>query len=185
MVVELRHALDAIAAIRGCQAFGQGLRLGRDDGACPADDERHQVARSMSLHGPHDRGMKRDEWKFEYTAARLAEAADAKISHHSERLAFWKGKRDEVLATIRADGLEIDEKIVVGYQSPKSRDWDRANRVSVRDDLRQKLDEVLEKLRDHTEQLTQYEGWSQMLCANPEQRVGLDIDDWLFFLRRA
>jgi len=24
-----------------------------------------------------------------------------------------------------------------------------------------------------------------MLCANPEQRVGLDIDDWLFFLRRA
>jgi len=81
--------------------------------------------------------------------------------------------------------LEIDEKIVVGYQSPKSRDWERANRVSVRDDLRQKLDEVLEKLRDHTEQLTQYEGWSQMLCANPEQRVGLDIDDWLFFLRRA
>jgi hypothetical protein len=44
---------------------------------------------------------------------------------------------------------------------------------------------VLEKLRHHTEQLTQYEGWSQMLHANPEQRVGLDIDDWLFFFRRA
>ena len=75
--------------------------------------------------------MKRDEWKFEYTAARLAEAAEAKIAHHTERLAFWKAKRDEVLATIRAEGLEIDEKIAVGYQSPKSRDWERANRVSV------------------------------------------------------
>jgi len=102
--------------------------------------------------------MKRDEWKFEYTAARLAEAADSKIAHHGERLAFWKAKRDEVLSTIRTEGLEIDEKIVVGYQSPKSRDWERANRVSVRDDLRQKLDEVLDKLRHHTEQLTQYEG---------------------------
>ena len=73
------------------------------------------VARSVSYRRPHHMGMKRDEWKFEYTAARLAEAADAKISHHGERLAFWKGKRDEVLATIRAEGLEIDEKIVVGY----------------------------------------------------------------------
>jgi len=150
-----------------------------------AGDGRSLGARSVSYPRPHHEGMKRDEWKFEYTATRLAEAADAKIAHHSERLAFWKGKRDEVLATIRAEGLEIDEKIVVGYQSPKSRDWERANRVSVRDDLRQKLDEVLEKLRHHTEQLTQYEGWSQMLRANPEQRVGLDIDDWLFFLRRA
>jgi len=40
MVMELNHALDAIAAIPGCEAFGQGLELGRDDGACPADDER-------------------------------------------------------------------------------------------------------------------------------------------------
>jgi hypothetical protein len=40
MVMELAHALDAIAAIPGCEAFGQGLKLGRDDGACPADDER-------------------------------------------------------------------------------------------------------------------------------------------------
>jgi hypothetical protein len=150
-----------------------------------ARDERQVQARSMSYHAPHHKDMKRDEWKFEYTAARLAEAADAKIAHHAERLAFWKGKRDEVLVTIRAEGLEIDEKIVVGYQSPKSRDWERANRVSVRDDLRQKLDEVLDKLRHHTEQLTQYEGWSQMLHANPEQRVGLDIDDWLFFFRRG
>jgi len=129
--------------------------------------------------------MQRTDWKFDYTAARLAAAADEKVAHHTERLAFWRQKREDVLATIRADGLEIDEKIVVGYQTPKGRDWERANRVSVRDDLRQQLDEVLDKLRHHTEQLTQYEGWRQLLHANPEQRVALDIDDWLFFFRRA
>jgi len=74
-----------------------------------ARDERQVQARSVSYRRPHHMDMKRDEWKFEYTAARLAEAADAKISHHGERLAFWKAKRDEVLATIRAEGLEIDE----------------------------------------------------------------------------
>jgi hypothetical protein len=129
--------------------------------------------------------MQRNEWKFDYTAARLAEAAAAKIAHHTERLAFWKGKREEVLATIRSEGLEIDEKIVLGYQSPKARDWERANRVTVRDDLRQNLDEVLDKLKFHTDQLRQYDGWQQLLLANPEARLGLDIEDWLFFFGRA
>lgn len=129
--------------------------------------------------------MQRNEWTFDYTAARLAEAAQAKIVHHTERLSFWKGKREEVLATIRADGLAIDEKIVVGMQSTKARDWERANRVTVRDDLRHDLDEVLDKLRFHTEQLAEYDGWQQLLLANPEARLALHIDDWLFFFGRA
>ena len=40
MVMELTHALDAIAALPGCEAFGAGLALGRGGGACPPDDER-------------------------------------------------------------------------------------------------------------------------------------------------
>jgi hypothetical protein len=40
MVVELTHALDAIAALPGCEAFRSGLALGRDGGACLPDDER-------------------------------------------------------------------------------------------------------------------------------------------------
>jgi hypothetical protein len=129
--------------------------------------------------------MQRNDWKFDYTAARLAEAAEAKIVHHTARLEFWKGKREETLAKIRADGLEIDEKIVIGFQSPKARDWDRANRITVRDDLRQQLDEVLDKLKAHTEKLAQYNGWRQLLLANPEARLGLDIEDWLFFFGRS
>lgn len=40
MVMELTHALDAIAALPGCEAFGAGLAVGRGGGACPPDDER-------------------------------------------------------------------------------------------------------------------------------------------------
>ena len=32
--------------------------------------------------------MKRNDWTFDYTAARLAEAAQAKIAHHEARLAI-------------------------------------------------------------------------------------------------
>ena len=125
--------------------------------------------------------MQREAWKFDYTAQRLAEAAQRKVDWHRERLAFWAGRREETLATIRAEGLEIDEKIAVGLQTPKGRDWERAHRISVRDDLRLELDEVLQKLKEHTERLAEYEGWRQMLAANPEARLSLDIADWLYF----
>jgi hypothetical protein len=118
-------------------------------------------------------------------AGKLAEAAEAKIAHHDERLAFWKAMREETLATIRAEGLEIDEKIVAGYPTPKGQDWARANRVTVRDDLRQRLDECLAKLKWHTDLVREYDGWRQLLRAHPEARLALDVDDWLYFFGAA
>ena len=129
--------------------------------------------------------MLRKDWSFDYTAAKLAEAASTKIAHHTERLAWWRAKREEVMKTIRAEGLEIDEKIVLGFRSPKSRDWDRGAQVMVRNDLQKDLEECLEKLGHHTDLLTQYDGWQQVLQANPESRIKLDIEDWLFFFGRA
>lgn len=129
--------------------------------------------------------MKRNEWKFGYAAASLAAAADERAAHHRTRLAYWRGKREEVLGRIRSEGIEIEEKLVLEHNSLKPRDWDRANRVTVRDDLRQQLDEVLGKLRFHAEQVQQYEGWGAVLEANPEQRLDLDIEDWLFFFHQA
>lgn len=129
--------------------------------------------------------MQRNEWKFDYTANRLAEAAQGKITHHQERLAAWQAKREEVLARIRAEGLEIDEKLVLGYHSPKSRDWEGGNRIRFREDLRRNLEEVLDKLKHHTEQVQQYQGWHQLLTANAEVRLGLDVEDWLFFFGRS
>ena len=48
--------------------------------------------------------MQRNEWKFEYTASKLAEAAQDKINWHKERLDWWKNKKEEVFASIRSEG---------------------------------------------------------------------------------
>jgi hypothetical protein len=129
--------------------------------------------------------MKRNDWTFDHTAARLAEAAEAKVKHHEARLAFWHDSRASVLAAIRTDGIEIDEKIVMGFQTPKAQDWQRANRVSIRDDLRAQLDECHDKLRWHTEHLEQFKGWLALLNANPEARLPLDGEDWRYFFADA
>ena len=128
--------------------------------------------------------MLRQDWGFDYTATQLAEAAQAKRGFHQERLDWWKAKRAEVMTTIRAEGLEIDEKIALEYRNPKSRDWERGSQVMVRNDLQKDLSECLEKLSHHTQQLQQYDGWQQVLAANAEARVKLDIEDWLFFFGR-
>ena len=128
--------------------------------------------------------MLRKDWCFEYTASKLSEASTEKLAFHHERLSWWKAKRTEVMNTIRSEGLEIDEKIVLEFRSPKSRDWDRGAQVMVRNDLQSDLSECLEKLSHHTEKVQQYDGWQQVLAANPEARVKLDIEDWLFFFGR-
>ena len=125
--------------------------------------------------------MQRNEWKFDYTASTLADAAQSRIDFHQERLSFWKIKREDVLAQIRSEGVEVDEKIVLGYRNPKSRDWERGGKVMIRNDLQLNLEEVYEKLHWHTEKLTAYDAWQKVLAANPENRLSLDVDDWQFF----
>ena len=63
--------------------------------------------------------MQRTDWTFQYRASQIAEATRSKIDYHQERLTFWKAKREEVLATIRAEGIEVDEKIVLAFQNPE------------------------------------------------------------------
>ena len=128
--------------------------------------------------------MLRKDWGFDYTATKLAEAAATKMVFHQERLDWWKTKRQEVMGTIRSEGLEIDEKLVMEFRNPKARDWDRSAQVLIRNDLQTDLSECLDKLSHHTQQVQQYDGWQQVLAANPEARVKLDIEDWLFFFAR-
>ena len=128
--------------------------------------------------------MLRKDWGFDYTANKLAEAAATKMVFHQDRLDWWKTKRQEVMGTIRSEGLEIDEKLVMEFRSPKARDWDRSAQVLIRNDLQTDLSECLDKLSHHTQQVQQYDGWQQVLAANPEARVKLDIEDWLFFFAR-
>lgn len=125
--------------------------------------------------------MLRDEWVFNYKIETIAEATTNKLQFHQDRLKWWKEKKEQVMAKIREDGLEIDENIVMEYLSPKSRDWERGAQVTVRDDLKKDLDECLKKLAHHTAFIDDFNGWNQLLVGNPNATLGLDHSDWLFF----
>jgi hypothetical protein len=125
--------------------------------------------------------MLRDEWKFDYPAPALVDAARAKRDHHQARTAWWKDRKEKVLQTIRHEGLEIDEKLVLETMTPKSRDWENGTRVTVRQDLRADLSECLRKLTYHTERAASFDGWHRVLRANPASVLSLDHEDWLYF----
>ena len=125
--------------------------------------------------------MLRDKWEFEYTGAQLSEAAARRITFHQERVQWWTEKRRTVMAQIRAEGLEVNEKLVMGYQNPKSRDWSDATQLTIRNDLKLALAECHLKLSNHTKELEDFRGWYQVLKANPEARKTLDLEDWLHF----
>ena len=128
--------------------------------------------------------MLRNDWKFDYPAKQLAEAVREKIVFHDAQLDFWKAKRTEVMVTIKEEGIEVSEKIVLGFNNPKARDWDRGGEVVIRNDLRKALTETFEKLKYHTQRRDTYDGWEQMLRANLSNSLALDISDWLFFFGR-
>ena len=41
--------------------------------------------------------------------------------------------------------------------------------------------EVHEDINEHSTMAAQYKAWQQVLAGNPESRVKLDHDDWMFF----
>ncbi|MCX6966126.1 MAG: hypothetical protein NTW41_12375 [Verrucomicrobia bacterium] len=129
--------------------------------------------------------MLRDQWKFRYTARQLAEAAQTKIEFHKGRLEFWEARRKEVIGQIKADGIEVNEKsVLLQYASPKMRDFQEGGDIMIRNDLRKRLAESYEKLAYHTGRRDTFDGWQQVLGANPDDKIELDIDDWLFFFGR-
>lgn len=125
--------------------------------------------------------MQRHTWKFDYSAQQIIEATELKLKFHQERFNWWKDKKEQVITQIREEGLEIDENIALEFISPKSRDWERGTQVTVRDDLRKDLNECLKKLAAHTDLINDFNGWHQVLIANPGIPLSLDHEDWLFF----
>ncbi len=125
--------------------------------------------------------MLRDQWKFRYTARQLAEAAQSKIAFHQDRLDLWEARRKEVIGQIKADGIEVNEKSVLQFASPKSRDFQQGGDIMIRNDLKKSLAESYDKLAYHTGRRDTYNGWQQVLGANSNDTIELDIDDWLFF----
>lgn len=127
--------------------------------------------------------MKREEWTFEYTAAKLAEAAAAQAAFRRKRFEFWSAKKSEVLQKIRDSGLSVHEDIALGLldKSYSTSHRTAGAQVLVDPTLQKDLTECVTKMQAHSERARQYDGWEQVLRGNPEARVQLDHDDWMFF----
>lgn len=127
--------------------------------------------------------MNRDEWEFEYTCAKLSEAANAQKEHRLARVKAWTEKKGEVMQKIKDSGLNVHESVAeqfANYGGTTSNAGFGAQ-ITVDTTLQRDLSECVTKIASHRAAATEYDGWIQMLNANPEARVKLTHDDWMFF----
>ena len=123
--------------------------------------------------------MKRDEWTFDYTAAKLADAATKKRDHHTARLTWWKGKKAEVMRKVAESGIEVHDSVAADAYMTTRPTVSPQIRIDVT--LQRDLTECQEKINRHRVLEEDYDGWLQVLGANPEARLSLDHEDYLFF----
>jgi cell shape-determining protein MreC len=145
--------------------------------------------------------MERNKWQFEFVASKLAEAAQAKINWHTERI---KSLNNEIAET--DDGFIDDFKTISDDDLEKmsikeQKEYDQLLAES-RERMSQHATKILEKIgmsaseRDYDERknqerkkeikvsaqlINEYGIWLKILSANPESNLSLDVDDWLFF----
>ena len=124
--------------------------------------------------------MLKHEWEFEYTASALAIAAEAQRAFRQGRVEAWEGKKLEVMAKVKESGLTVHEGPAAGFSNYTSNTGQGAH-VMVDTTLQADLSECVTKIKTHRDAVRQYEGWVQVLQANPESRLKLHQDDWLFF----
>lgn len=132
----------------------------------------------------------RQNWKFQYPAREVADAAAAKRANHADRLAWWEQKQRELIAEVREKGLEVEESLAAVYSSSAA---PHGARLVVKDDYQTKLNECYSKIKAHAKlnechskikahgaKVREYDGWVQFL-RNRTDAVDLDCDDYLFF----
>lgn len=126
--------------------------------------------------------MKRHEWSFTYTAAKLAEAANAKHHLHEKKLAWWEEKKREVMKKVADGGIEVKDSVAAGYSNTKGL---MGPQIVIDASLQRDLSEVQSKIMEHHHKIVEYDGWVQVLNGNPEARLELEHDDYLFFFGEA
>ena len=125
--------------------------------------------------------MNRKDWEFEYTTKFLADAAAIKRDYRQSRMEWWEAKKSELMVEVKESGLEVSESVANAYSSSGG----RGPQVMVRADLQTKLTECHDRIRKHLEAEREYDGWVQVLEAQPPtDKLKLKHADWLFFFGR-
>ena len=131
----------------------------------------------MKMNFENGKDLNRTCWEFEYKASVLANAAMAKKAYRQQRADWWQEKQQEVMAEVKESGIEISESVAANYATNAG----RGPQMVVRSDLQNKLQECHGKIREHLQAVREYDGWFQVLSANPESILKLKHSDWLFF----
>ncbi len=120
----------------------------------------------------------RSDWEFEYPASTLAKAANDKKEYRQSRVDWWKAALERVTAEIKESGIEFNEGMAGNNFSTTSI---QAPKITIRSDLQSKVKECHEKIHKHLSAVHEYDGWVQVLEANPSAILKLKHGDWLFF----
>lgn len=129
--------------------------------------------------------MNRNEWEFEYTASVLAEGAAKQKAFRQSRVEWWTAQKDAVMREVRESGVEITESLASAISTLNYTSAGHGPQVTVRADLQKKLSECHTKIQQHTQAVAEYDGWYQVLMANPESRQKLTQADWLYFFGKV
>lgn len=122
--------------------------------------------------------MKRNEWVFLYTGAKLQEAAALKREAHIGKRQWWEDKKAEVMAKVRESGIEIRDSVASSYSNTKG---NFGPQIEIDTGMQRDLTECQQKILEHDALVKSYDGWVQVFLAQPEAQVPLQHDDWLFF----
>src|SRR5688572_14342564 len=132
--------------------------------------------------------VKREKWKFDYTAKVLAAAAQMKKEWHDSRLAFWEERQKVVEEKIQKEGVKIDRSQLLriannaaqGFASVSN--YSRQPTVEIDEEMIRDLNECLEKVKGHRNHADNYQGWLQLFRSlAPEAILKLNHDDYLYF----
>lgn len=122
--------------------------------------------------------MKRNEWTFQFTTEKLAEATSAKIDFHNSRLLFWQESKEKAMKEARDNGISIAES-----DANHASNYTQAFTPTVMVDatIQRRITEAHSKVREHHGKVKEYEGWLQVFTANKGRTLDLTADDYLFF----
>lgn len=117
--------------------------------------------------------MKRDEWVFGFTVAEVFDAAEEKVSHHTERIEWWQAEKERVEAEIKESGLEVRHHQQTGGSRAE---------VVIDPTLASRLGECERKLESHRQRVEQYRRWVGALrTKGDDDFLELHYDDVQFF----
>lgn len=79
---------------------------------------------------------------------------------------------------VAESGIEVKDSVASSYSNVKG---NFGPEITIDATLQRELTECQQKIMEHHRFIKEYEGWIQVLKGNPESRLDLEHDDYLYF----